>query len=548
MGFRISFSLISLAGLIFSFLLPLDRTQVVAQNNPPPRPRTQQEIEQLRARGKAARRVSLMLRQHQVPFDPYHLFAKNWRSRLRTSFSQMPEMQVNRIHESGDLEGVEIANELSLPEQIRLTGDTIILAKRIRFRGQNVRIKGPYAVHFFAVDSLGTRDGGGTITIDTSGLGRREWLESRNLPQSLVQRQIEKPETIFQKTSYVVTDPFNQNQSGPPGADGANGQNGNHGSNGSAGSDGNNGSCKGNRNGSDGQNGSDGSSGYNGGPGRNGGNGGDGQPITITVTDMNATYNLITKGGDGGRGGYGGYGGNGGAGGRGGNGGNGASCNCNDLGMGGTGGNGGDGGAAGDGGDGGDGGNGGNGGQITVDYPQGYNLNQITYDVGGGQAGAAGQGGIGGQPGLQGAGGAGGSGGSVFSCTSNHGQNGTGGSPGLAGGGGGGGAGGSGGNPGNITYNCVDCGGGGGGGTLEPGGYTGYCTNWYWVYYSCHWQQTARLMPNSLNYYSSSTKRHRTEANVFQPVSLKDQSLNTECSVFAPWECYVTDVQWAGCW
>jgi len=547
MNLRISFCFVSLSGLIFS-LLPVNLTRVSAQNIPQPPPITLQQIEQLRARAKAVRRVNLMLRQRQVPFDPYHLFAKNWRNRLRAGLSQMPEMQISRVLESGDLEGVEIANELSLPEQIRLTGDTVILAKRIRFRGQNIRIKGPHAVHFFAVDSLGTRDGGGTITIDTSGPGRREWLESRNPPQSSVQRQVEKPKTIFQKTSYVFSEPFTQNQNGQPGADGANGQNGSNGSNGSAGSNGTDGSCKGNRNGSNGQNGSDGSSGFNGGNANNGGNGGAGQPITITVTDMNATYNLITKGGAGGNGGAGGYGGNGGIGGHGGNGGNGAGCACNDLGMGGNGGNGGNGGSAGDAGVGGNGGNGGLGGQITLNYPEGYNLNQITYNVDGGPAGSPGQGGIPGQLGLQGERGTGGAGGSVFSCSSNTGQNGTGGSPGIAGGGGGGGAGGSGGDPGNITFNPMGGGGGGGvGGTLEPGGYNGYCTNWYWVYYSCYWEQTARLTPDSLKYLSS-LKRDRNETNVFQPISLKTSVSTSECSLFAPWECYVTDVQWAGCW
>ena len=465
MKFRMLFTFVLLVGLVFSLWLPVNRNLVTAQQNPTQQiPQlSSQQIKQLQVRTETIRLVREMLLEKNVPFEPYLLFTKNWRAKLANNFNQMPEAQMSRFHTSPNLEGVEIADELTLPEQVKLVGNTVILARKVKFDGQNVRIKGPYQLHIFVTESFGTKDDGGSITIDTSGLGRKEWLESQKKSQTFSQNQ-KMP--LFLKANYFVSPKQPQNQSGQPGADGANGQHGNNGLNGTDSSNGANGSCNGNLNGARGNDGVAGTSGSDGNDGYNGGNGGNGQPITLTITNPNdpTAYNLITKGGDGGRGGNGGNGGYGGIGGRGGNGGSGASCSCQELGNGGDGGTGGTGGDSGDGGNAGDGGDGGNGGQITINYPSGYNVGQISYDNSGGQAGQAGQGGTGGQSSQPGSGGNGGAAGSVFSCAASNGTNGNSGAGGTPGDGGAGGSGGNGGNSGGTpTYNETGGDGGGGG-------------------------------------------------------------------------------------
>jgi hypothetical protein len=163
MKLRATTAFVLLFALMFSLLLPVNQNQVIAQQNPTQQIQqlTPQQIRRLQARSRTVRLIRRMLLEQNVPFEPYLLFARNWRSRLATHFNQMPAMQVSRSRLSPDLSGVEIANELTLPEQIRLTGDTVILARKVKFQGNNVRIKGPYNLHFFVVDSFRTRDGGG---------------------------------------------------------------------------------------------------------------------------------------------------------------------------------------------------------------------------------------------------------------------------------------------------------------------------------------------------------------------------------------------------
>ncbi len=498
---------------------------------------TPEKIKELQARSEVVERVRKMLLSRQVPFDPYLLFTKNWQTKLSTAFDQMPEMYENRNVPLTRIKGVGIANELTLPARITLTGHTVILARKVKFEGRDVLIKGPYDLHIFAVESMEAKISGGSITIDLSGPGRKEWLESQKNPRPALPRETEP---VFFNASYTPISSLAQNQSGQPGANGANGQHGSNGANGANGAAGSNGSCSGGVNGANGSGGVTGSDGSGGGDGGNGGNGANGSAMTVTITNPNDStpYNLITRGGAGGKGGDGGYGGAGGTGGDGGKGGNGASCSCNPggVGNGGNGGNGGRGGDGGYGGDGGDGGDGGNGGSITVNFVFGYNTSQIAYDNSGGAAGEAGQAGLFGQPGQPGAPGGAGSAGSLIGCEGTQGAAGSTGASGDPGSGGSGGSGGNGGSSGGSpTYNMTggSTGGGGGGGGYEPGGWGGGCTEWYWVWYECiplNDRQDPLFPRKKVNFLKTS----------FRPGS--NWCLLTE------YQCYEVDRWYAGCW
>lgn len=466
-----------------TLVVPYANRSLAQQNQSQQLQLTSQQVRQLTARGREIRSVSRMIGEKNPGFESHLLFTKHWRTRLAASLNRFPEMRVNRNRLTQDLNGVEIANELTLPEQINLTGDTVILARNVRFQGRDVRIKGPHSLHIFAVDSIRTDEPGGSVTIDTSGSGRKEWLEAERSSRSAGFNGRAHQPFAFLNVKYDFR--LLDNGSGENGADGASGQGGVGGSNGSDGSNGVNGSCFGYLGGSRGNNGTDGTDGGDGESGGNGANGADGQTITLDVGSPvgTTTYSLISKGGDGGYGGRGGDGGYGGIGGNGGNGGSGATCNsCKSLGNGGDGGDGGNGGNGGSAGRGGDGGNGGNGGNIVINYPGGFDWNRITIDNSGGAAGQAGQGGVAGQGGRAGTNGNGGSPGSLVSCAA---------SPGIGGGAGdtgnpgatsgGGGNGGGGGAAGAVSWNHTD----GGGGMLEPGGTgTGGCTEWYLVTYN----------------------------------------------------------------
>ena len=148
-----------------------------------------------------------------VPFDPEELLEPNWQRRLAPKFAEISEMQlVRRLGRR--FKGVQLADVLYLPEKVELTGDTIIIANKVIFEGQHAVIKGNYNVYFFPVETggvLGTTleaaskeqglrfstvsfngssaakrfaprllQDGWSITIDTSGRGRKEWLEEQN--------------------------------------------------------------------------------------------------------------------------------------------------------------------------------------------------------------------------------------------------------------------------------------------------------------------------------------------------------------------------------
>lgn len=107
----------------------------------------------------------------------------------------------------------KLAGTLYLPEQVELTGDTVILARRVIFEGRRPVIKGNYNVAFLPAEmdgAMGTTlevamkeqgvkaeraghisahapkryvprllEKDWSLTIDTSGIGRKEWLEEQ---------------------------------------------------------------------------------------------------------------------------------------------------------------------------------------------------------------------------------------------------------------------------------------------------------------------------------------------------------------------------------
>lgn len=461
-----------------------------------------------------------------VPFEPNLLLERNWHGRLRDALAQVPEFQ--EVRRGGrKLKGAQIADTLFLPEKIELEGDTVIVAKRLIFEGRDVFIKGNHDIHIFTVEPATLTEQvteanqaqllnvgfnassklrrlastlrpaqSGNITIDTSGAGRKEWLEAeQQRKRATSQSGVRKIKAGF--TTDSATAQTSQDGSGSRGADGMNGDPGLPGTNGENGVNGANGVCGGNVNGSPGSGGKSGSTGYDGNNGAHGEDGGNGRPITVTIaTGDTQRYTLISKGGDGGWGGRGGNGGTGGRGGDGGKGGNGADCPCNQgaSGEGGNGGYMGAGGYGGDGGDGGRGGNGGNGGPIIINHPVGYDTGKIFVDTDGGLQGHGGGQGTGGLNGSSGARGQPGKGATGLNCYGTAGRDGSEGGPPIYNTGYGNhgelGAWGERGRPGGITYvptrEVLEGGGGGGsskGGNIETYNYY-ECTSYYWVLYN----------------------------------------------------------------
>jgi hypothetical protein len=383
-----------------------------------------------------------LLLSNRVPFDPDELLRDGWHQKLKPTLDAMLEMHETR-HESQPLTGAYLADTIYLPEQVQLTGHTVILANYVVFEGKNPVIKGNFDLHFFPTKPV--------VVLETTlaealqkkshvlnvKFGRKILLPSFALIQDVVKPgahhitfdvsgvSIEpsprpKPTPRLRNTSWsgFPIFPVQQKQctiscdnNGDNGAPGATGRAGAPGVDGTVPAKAPNGSC------TDIINGHGGFPGGDGDPGISGGNGEDGRPgqdskgilVMIAPGDTNV-YTFIANGGNGGRGGDGGDGGNGGDGSRGGDGGDGVECQC-EVGDGGDAGHGGNGGNAGAGGNGGNGGNGGKGGTISGTYPANGTRPEIS--AGGGiaaGAGIGGGGGVGGMGGVQGQPGNGGSG------------------------------------------------------------------------------------------------------------------------------------------
>ncbi|HEY0377831.1 MAG TPA: hypothetical protein VGC87_12970 [Pyrinomonadaceae bacterium] len=387
-----------------------------------------------------------LLLKKGVPFEPGLLMSPRWKELLAPKLAQMSEMrQVRRLGQS--IKGALLADVLYLPEKVELAGDTVILANQVIFEGHDAVLKGNHHVYFFPVVTegvLGTtlevamreqgvrfsavafRDSssrrlpvppksfvprllqeGWSLTIDTSGPGRAEWLE----------QQKQATEAHSSKTAWQGT----IDHSGSPGATGPTGAAGITGSAATPNPSraGDNGICGIDLNGSFGAFGNPGGTGGIGGIGKEGIRGGNARIIAAQINTRTGNYNFYANGGQGGEGGKGGLGGLGGPGADGGTGGDGVDCPCAAGGAG----NGGDGGPSGQGGRGGRGGNGGPGGfggdgaDITVNIPDNF-IGVIGADPKGAYGGPGGEQGDGGFPGVSGVGGAPGKKATNFNCPS----------------------------------------------------------------------------------------------------------------------------------
>lgn len=398
-----------------------------------------------------------LLIEKDVPFEPELLLDSDWPNRLAPVFDRMPAMQAVRF-ENKPLRGAQLAGTLYLPEYVELSGDTIILARRIIFEGNRVLIRGHYNLHMLPIDSVGVLGmtlkefkterrkllraqgvrkpmdelpsdppvkEGGHITVDLHGDGYKEWLE-RNGGEAEVSRIWKRAQMGDKAAMRIVID-----RSGGPGAMGS------IGSTGSTpappepviGAQGSPGVC-GDVNSVNGGIGQEGGQGGDAGPAGMGGIGGTGDPgraysARIANGDTN-TYDIRTNGGQGGKGGPGGFAHAGANGGQGGLGGPGARCSCpqGGAGNGGQGGPGGIGGRGGKGGQGGKGGNGGDGKNIDLDVPCNFNTNRLTMNTNPGGVGPGGDNSQGGGGGSAGMPGQGGSPGSNIDCPSSSGRQG----------------------------------------------------------------------------------------------------------------------------
>lgn len=383
------------------------------------------DFDQKRASFKSGR--DLLIKKG-VPFEPNVLLEANWREQIAPYIKQMPEMsEVHRAPEK--LSGAHLADTLYVPEQVMLTGDTVILARRLLYEGPNVLIKGPHAIHVFTIESeelagpvaesrgrkrgphfsevsyadptpsrAASKQSPMTVTIDTSGFGRKEWLEQQAAQLRLKSRKGVRISYADYKADYFVLALWqvvvDHNGIPNPGATGnggiaadagvqANPLTGNKGASGVCGN-------VASVNGGIGQGGGTGGSagvGHNGGPG---GNGGNAFPINFTITSTTTSYQFLARGGDGGTGGTGSDGGIAARGGDGGPGGDGVDCPCNQGGAG-TGGQGGPAGHGGDGNNGGDGGPGGlNGAGAAINLTMPYGFTNFTTVFNGGTGGQGG--------------------------------------------------------------------------------------------------------------------------------------------------------------
>lgn len=405
-----------------------------------------------------------LLIDYGLPFEPNELLDSQAKSRVLTKLGALPEFAMaKRLGDS--VEGVQVADTLYLPEKVRLTGDTVFIARSIIFEGKNVEVKGNFDLHMFPFDRtalLGTTldqavlkahlpfrkvaDRGpmnlnystlklpladkGRITIDLHGPGYKDWLE--NQKNKVKVKDDRKSEAKYVFANYVyepMPAVFAQNH-GTTGAQGVDGGQGPGGVGGTSGNTGTAGTC----NSSSTIHGGTGTASSVGlaptAAGGTGGKGDDGTPggnYTTTINDGdNGTYVFETYGGGGGRGGIGGTGGQGGTGGTGGTGGPGASCDCKiGLGNGGAGSAGSNGGPGGTGGTGGKGGNGKNAGDITISVPYDYVVEtHVTFHAEAGPAGEAGLPGTQGLGGFPGDGGRGGDEGTNISCSPSGGNHG----------------------------------------------------------------------------------------------------------------------------
>lgn len=428
--------------LIGSFAFPAGNQRF------PQQPDKQSSRDEYENRRRMFQPGKALLEQKAVPFEAEALLDPEWRDKLDAKLSQMPEMQVQRRLGKA-LKGVQLADILYLPEKVELTGDTVIIARRIVHEGKDVVIKGNHNIYTFPIEdwgalgstleeavrraggspravqfiSAGYREppgwahfvprliGGGSITVDTDGPGYPEWVENEK------KRRMDK--AGFIKITFRAHAQDNTDGSSP-GGEGTPGVGVNPGARGAPdpAATGTPGNCTSNTTGGIGDMGDYGTTPVTAGQGGTGIIGGTASVQYHSLPNAWGFFIYSAHGGQGQKGGPGGPGGTGGQGAKGGRGGPGADCSCS-PGNGGPGGPGGYGGQGGKGGKGGTGGNGGSGNNITVVVPSNFD-GSLNVNVNKGIAGLAGDQGPQGPPGLEGAGGDGGTHGTNFSCGITH--------------------------------------------------------------------------------------------------------------------------------
>lgn len=93
-----------------------------------------------------------MLRKKKVPFDQQLLLHDQWREELKVAFERMPEMKKN-IRVAGSMKGVYLAATILLPEEVELSGDTVILVRELAPDDENstITISGGYRLVIFVI-------------------------------------------------------------------------------------------------------------------------------------------------------------------------------------------------------------------------------------------------------------------------------------------------------------------------------------------------------------------------------------------------------------
>jgi hypothetical protein len=337
----------------------------------------------------------------------------------------MPEMRTQRTV-AAHLQGVIVADSVHMQQVTTLTGDTVILARRIDFPGASAVIKGSYNIYIFPISTIafalppGANTTKPFLMIEVSGRQRPKIPVSAPEPDELG--------VCYLESEITASMPWPGSHLFDPGS------NGRDGASGADGPDGNSGSCGTSANGDSGSAGGNGEDGARGADGADGEAGTNGNYVWASHNCQWGDMYIDVSGRDGGRGQDGGNGGRGGNGGNGGKGGDGADCSCSDggAGNGGTGGRGGDAGKPGSGANGGNGGWAGDGGYVYVEIYDHCGECGVYANLQGGLGGDPGNGGQPGELGVPGSGGDGGAPGSNSNCSETSGHSGA---AGAAGGG-----------------------------------------------------------------------------------------------------------------
>ena len=98
-------------------------TQGLSSQLSEPSPQLRQQLE---IRTKIIVELRSLFMAQQIPFDPIMLFSKRMSMQRDQSLAKISQMQVDRLL-SDKVEGVQMGNELRLPQKVELTGDTVIL-------------------------------------------------------------------------------------------------------------------------------------------------------------------------------------------------------------------------------------------------------------------------------------------------------------------------------------------------------------------------------------------------------------------------------------